>query len=53
MLEIKKPRGTNDFFYDSSARLEFIESKIKTFCAKVEFYTFCKVTFSFLFTAYI
>ena len=29
MLEIKKPRGTNDFFYDSSARLEFIESKIK------------------------
>lgn len=29
MLDIKKPRGTNDFFYDSSKRLELIESKIK------------------------
>ncbi|OEJ13720.1 histidine--tRNA ligase [Brachyspira hampsonii] len=29
MLEIKKPRGTNDFFYDSSKRLEYIENKIK------------------------
>ena len=29
MLEIKKPRGTNDFFYDSSKKLEFIENKIK------------------------
>ena len=29
MLNIKKPRGTNDFFYDSSERLEFIENKIK------------------------
>ena len=29
MLDIKKPRGTNDFFYDSSKRLEFIENKIK------------------------
>ena len=29
MLNIKKPRGTNDFFYDSSDRLEFIENKIK------------------------
>ncbi|ANN62465.1 histidine--tRNA ligase [Brachyspira hyodysenteriae] len=29
MLDIKKPRGTNDFFYDSSKRLEYIENKIK------------------------
>ena len=29
MLDIKKPRGTNDFFYDSSKNLEFIENKIK------------------------
>ncbi|WP_295153942.1 histidine--tRNA ligase [uncultured Brachyspira sp.] len=29
MLNIKKPRGTNDFFYDSSKNLEFIENKIK------------------------
>ena len=29
MLDIKKPRGTNDFFYESSSRLEFIENKIK------------------------
>ena len=29
MLNIKKPRGTNDFFYDSSSKLEFIENKIK------------------------
>ncbi|MEI0700448.1 histidine--tRNA ligase [Brachyspira intermedia] len=29
MLDIKKPRGTNDFFYESSKRLEYIENKIK------------------------
>ena len=29
MLDIKKPRGTNDFYYDSSKRLEYIENKIK------------------------
>ena len=29
MLKIKKPRGTNDFFYQSASKLEFIEKKIK------------------------
>lgn len=29
MLNIKKPRGTNDFFYESASKLEFIENKIK------------------------
>ncbi|CCY77243.1 histidine--tRNA ligase [Brachyspira aalborgi] len=29
MLNIKKPRGTNDFFYESASKLEFIEKKIK------------------------
>ena len=29
MLNIKKPRGTNDFFYQSASKLEFIEKKIK------------------------
>ena len=29
MLNIKKPRGTNDFFYESASTLEFIEKKIK------------------------
>lgn len=29
MLNIKKPRGTNDFFYDSAYKLELIEKKIK------------------------
>ena len=29
MLNIKKPRGTNDIFYESASKLEFIEKKIK------------------------
>lgn len=29
MFNIKKPRGTNDFFYQSASKLEFIEKKIK------------------------
>ena len=29
MLTIRKPRGTNDFFYESASKLEFIEKKIK------------------------
>ena len=29
MLNIKRPRGTNDFFYESASKLEFIEKKIK------------------------
>ena len=29
MINISRPRGTNDFYYDSSNRLEFIENKIK------------------------
>lgn len=29
MLNINKPRGTNDFFYESASKLEFIEKKIK------------------------
>lgn len=29
MLNIKKPRGTNDFFYELASKLEFIENKIK------------------------
>ena len=29
MLNIKKPRGTNDFFYESASKFEFIEKKIK------------------------
>ena len=29
MLNIKKLRGTNDFFYESASKLEFIEKKIK------------------------
>lgn len=29
MLNIKKPRGTNDFFYEYASKLEFIEKKIK------------------------
>lgn len=29
MLSIKRPRGTNDFFFNSSYNLEFVENKIK------------------------
>ena len=31
MLNIKKPRGTNDFFYESASKLEFIEKKNKRY----------------------
>lgn len=29
MLNINRPRGTNDFYYESASRIEFIENKIK------------------------
>lgn len=29
MLSIKRPRGTNDFFYDNCKKLDFIENQIK------------------------
>lgn len=33
MLSIKRPRGTNDFFYDSCRKLDFIEKDIKNFAS--------------------